>query len=83
MWSLLHDCQWPHFSFFVCLPQMGFAAADAVTGLKLIEGGVPKDRLALLGIPMVPIQIMLPLLLSKYTAGSRPMDIFLKAMPYR
>ena len=62
---------------------MGFAAADAVTGLKLIEEGVPKERLALLGVPMVPIQIMLPLLISKYTSGPRPMDMWLKAIPYR
>ncbi len=63
--------------------QIGFAAADAVTGLKLIQAGVPKERLALLGVPMVPIQIVLPLLISKYTSGPRPLDIWLKAMPYR
>jgi PAT family acetyl-CoA transporter-like MFS transporter 1 len=63
--------------------KIGFAAADAVSGLKLIEEGVPRDSLALLGIPMVPIQIILPLVISKWTAGPRPLDTFLKAMPYR
>jgi hypothetical protein len=67
---------------FVC-HQIGFAAADAITGLKLIEEGVPKETLALLGVPLVPIQIILPLIISKYTTGPNPMDIFLKAMPYR
>lgn len=32
-----------------CVHQIGFAAADAITGLKLIEAGVPKEKLALLG----------------------------------
>ena len=50
--------------------QVGFAAADAVTGLKLIEAGVPKENLALLAIPMVPIQVLLPVYISKYTAGT-------------
>ena len=49
--------------------QVGFSAADSVTGLKLIEAGVPKENLALLAIPMVPIQILLPLYISRYTAG--------------
>lgn len=63
--------------------KIGFAAADSVTGLKLIEAGVPKENLALLAIPMVPIQILLPVYISRYTAGPRPLDVFLKAMPYR
>ena len=40
--------------------QMAFAAADSVTGLKLIEAGLPKEKIALLALPMVPLQIILP-----------------------
>uniref|UniRef100_A0A182M7Q0 Acetyl-coa transporter n=1 Tax=Anopheles culicifacies TaxID=139723 RepID=A0A182M7Q0_9DIPT len=61
----------------------GFAACDAVTSLKLIDAGVPKDKLALLVVPLVPLQIVLPLAISKYTAGTRPMEVYLKAIPYR
>ena len=63
--------------------QIGFCAADSITGLKLIEKGVPKEKLALLAVPMVPIQILLPLLISKYTAGPKPMSLYLKAYPFR
>ncbi|CAM1323485.1 SLC33A1 (predicted) [Pycnogonum litorale] len=59
--------------------KIGFSAADAITGLKLIEAGVPKERLTLLVVPMVPLQILLPLIISKYTAGRKPMDIYMKA----
>lgn len=54
-----------------------------MTGLKLVEAGVPKAQLALLAVPMVPLQILLPLIISKYTAGPRPLDIFYKAFPLR
>jgi PAT family acetyl-CoA transporter-like MFS transporter 1 len=54
-----------------------------VTGLKLVEAGVPKEKLALIAVPLVPLQIILPLIISKYTAGPRPMDVYLKAFPYR
>lgn len=63
--------------------KIGFSAADAVTGLKLVEAGVPKEQMALLAVPMVPLQILLPLVISKYTAGPRPLDVFYKAFPFR
>ncbi|XP_026087080.1 acetyl-coenzyme A transporter 1-like [Carassius auratus] len=63
--------------------KVGFSAADAVTGLKLVEAGVPKEQLALLAVPMVPLQILLPVVISKYTAGPRPLDVFYKAFPFR
>lgn len=67
----------------LCVFQIGFSAADAVTGLKLVEAGVPKEQLALLAVPMVPLQILLPVVISKYTAGPRPLDVFYKAFPFR
>lgn len=63
--------------------RVGFAATDSVTGLKLIEAGVPKETLAMLAIPLVPIQIILPWVISRYTAGPRPLDVYRKAIPYR
>lgn len=63
--------------------KFSFAACDSVSSLKLVDAGVPKDKLALLVIPLVPIQIVLPFIISKHTTGSRPMKIFIKAIPYR
>ncbi|KAK7593139.1 hypothetical protein V9T40_007891 [Parthenolecanium corni] len=63
--------------------QLGFSAIDAVSPLKLVENGVPKDRLALLAIPLVPMQIILPFLISKYMVGPRPMDCYLSVIPLR
>jgi PAT family acetyl-CoA transporter-like MFS transporter 1 len=65
--------------FAVLTSKMAFAAADSVTGLKLIEAGLPKEKIALLALPMVPLQIILPWIISRATAGPRPMDIYLRA----
>lgn len=62
--------------------KIGFAYENAV-GLKLIAAGVHKESLALLAIPMTPLQILLPLVIAKYTSGPKPLDIFLKAIPLR
>lgn len=50
---------------------------------SVVEEGVPKEHLALLAVPMVPVQIILPLIISKYTAGPQPLNTFYKAMPFR
>jgi PAT family acetyl-CoA transporter-like MFS transporter 1 len=51
--------------------------------LKFIEAEVPKEKLSLLAVPLTPIQILLPLILSKYTNGPRPFELFIKAIPFR
>ncbi|KAM7159653.1 acetyl-coenzyme A transporter 1 [Macrochelys suwanniensis] len=71
------------FCILILTAKVGFSAADAVTGLKLVEEGVPKEHLALLAVPIVPLQILLPLIISKYTAGPQPLNTFYKAMPFR
>ncbi|XP_011501252.1 PREDICTED: acetyl-coenzyme A transporter 1 [Ceratosolen solmsi marchali] len=63
--------------------KIGFAASDTVTGLKMVEAGIPKEKFALMAVPMIPLQIILPVFISKYTVGSQPMNIYLKAIPYR
>ena len=47
-------------SLFSLPLQIAFAAADSVTGLKLIEAGLPKEKIAMMALPMVPLQIILP-----------------------
>lgn len=71
------------FCIFLLTCKIGFAAADSVTGLKLLEAGVHKENLALLAIPIVPVQVVLPFLISKHTGGRNPLDIFLTAYPIR
>ncbi|CAL1282574.1 unnamed protein product [Larinioides sclopetarius] len=68
---------------FLLTSKIAFAATDSVTGLKLIEAGVHKENLALLAVPMVPLQILLPVAISRYTNGPRPLSVFLMAYPFR
>merc|ERR1711935_456296 len=38
--------------------KMAFAAVDSVSGLKLLDQGVPKEKMAMLAIPLTPAQIV-------------------------
>lgn len=37
--------------------RIGFAAADSVTSLRLIQHGVPKETLAMLGVALAPLEV--------------------------
>ncbi|XP_049873859.1 acetyl-coenzyme A transporter 1 [Pectinophora gossypiella] len=63
--------------------KLGFSASDAVSGLKLVEAGVPREDLALLAVPLVPVQIIMPIILAKHTTGPAPLSLWLRAFPLR
>ena len=53
-------CVYVHVCVCIKPLQVAFAAADSVTGLKLVETGLPKEKIALVALVMVPLQIVLP-----------------------
>ena len=50
-------------------------AADTLTSRKLLEQGMPKESLASILVLLTPVQIVLPGLISRYTA-SKPLQFF-------
>lgn len=60
-----------------------FATVDVVTNLKLIDYGVPRDKLAIFNIPSFVVQLILPAVISRYTAGRYPMRFYVGAFPFQ
>jgi len=44
---------------------------------------VPKENLALMAIPLVPVDMILPVLVTRYTSRHRQLDVVLRSMPFR
>ena len=59
--------------------KVSFAAVDAVSGLKLLDAGVPKEKMALLAVPLTPIQIVLPIFLAPFTTGAEPLNLWIRS----
>lgn len=55
----------------------------SVSLLKLIEKGVSRESLGLLAGLATPFEILLPVIISKWTNGPNPLHFFIKAYPYR
>lgn len=43
-----------------------------------MEAGLAKETKALLSVPLTPISLLLPVFISRWTAGSRPMALYMK-----
>ena len=61
----------------------GFSASESIFNLKLVEFGVPNDKIAQLQLPMIPVKIIFTIIISRYTVGPRPMNTWLGAFPCR
>lgn len=83
LWKIMKLKPVMRFSLILLTVKASFAAVDAITTLKLIDYGLPKDKVALLSIPLIPLQMVLPFIISRYTTGPYPMNFYIKAFPYR
>jgi len=54
-----------------------------VSKLKLIDAGVSKDDIMIITISMYIVKFIVPLAVSKYTSGTKPMSAYLNLMPIR
>nr|CAH8822495.1 unnamed protein product [Trichobilharzia regenti] len=71
----------PIWQFLILLTtvKICLTASESIFSLKLIEHGFPKERLALFGVILLPVQAILPLLITRWTNGPRPLGVFIIA----
>ncbi|XP_060852728.1 acetyl-coenzyme A transporter 1-like [Rhopalosiphum padi] len=64
--------------------EIGFATTEqSLLILKLIETGVPKHNIMVINSSTYIVNIITPIIISKYTSGPKPMSVFLKVTPAR
>lgn len=63
--------------------RIGYVATDAATGLEFSEIGVPKQHMAVISVIYLPVEVLLPFVISKFTSGPRPMTLWIYAYPVR
>ena len=83
LWKMIRHPMLLKMIFFLATYGFGVSVAESMTNLKLIEKGVPKEKIALLEIPMIPVKILVTLFIAKFTVGSRPMNVWIISFPLR
>lgn len=83
LWKILKLKPVIKLSLILFTVKASFSACDEITTLKLIEFGVPKDKIAILSTAQLPLQLILPFVFSRSITGEKPMDFYIKAFPFR
>lgn len=83
LWKIINLKPFLQVASVLATVDISFAAVDIITNLKLVDYGVPKDAIAIFMIPSFVAQLSLPILISKYTAGSKPLGLYTKVFPFR
>ena len=82
-WAVLKLDLVKDFALVLLTWKIAFAANDAMSGLKLIEMGMPKEHVAYISSIMAPAMIIVTAAIARYTSGPRPLDIAMKVYPWR
>ncbi|XP_060833849.1 acetyl-coenzyme A transporter 1-like isoform X2 [Rhopalosiphum padi] len=83
LWDILKLPNFKILSIALLTSVIGFAPSEKVVNLKLIEIGVPKDNIMIILTGMYFVSIIIPVIAAKYTAGPKPMSIFLNCTPIK
>ncbi|VVC42465.1 Major facilitator superfamily domain,Acetyl-coenzyme A transporter 1 [Cinara cedri] len=64
--------------------KVGFSAMrSSLAYLKLVDVGVPKDDIMVLTTAMFAVKILTPIVVSKYTSGTKPLSVCMNLIPIR
>merc|ERR1719499_257104 len=83
LWKMVRHPMLLKITFFLVTYGFGVSAAESMANLKLIEKGFPKEKIALLEIPMIFVKIFVTIFVSKFTVGPKPMNVWIVAFPLR
>jgi len=65
-------------SLLLLTRSFAFQPADVMAAGRLQDAGFPKESIASIKLLVVPVELMLPWLLTPYTSGPRPLSVILK-----
>lgn len=72
------------FSVILLSVKFSWANYDAVALFKFLDAGVSNEKMIpLQALTGLPVRIIAPFFIAKYTAGSNPTRIYINAIPYR
>ncbi|RWS08540.1 acetyl-coenzyme A transporter 1-like protein [Dinothrombium tinctorium] len=82
LWRILclPSVRW--FAVVLLTCKIATATSDSVTSLKLVEYGLKRDNIGILRLPLIPIQLILPWLVARFTREN-PMKSFYFMYPFR
>ncbi|RWS13296.1 acetyl-coenzyme A transporter 1-like protein [Dinothrombium tinctorium] len=82
LWRILSLPTVRWFAVILLTNKIATSAADSVTSLKLVEYGLKRENIGILRLPLIPLQLILPWIVTRFTT-KRPMKSFYYMYPFR
>jgi len=79
MWRLLRQPPIQKISLHLFTRSLAFIPADVMAPGRLQDIGFPKESLAGIKLVVTPLELVMPWILSPFTAGERPLNVILVA----
>ena len=83
LWSIIRLPMMPVMILVLFTTSFPFSAAEDIANLKLIEFGVPGEKIAALSLPMIPVKFIVAFIITKFVVGPKPIVVYLGAYPFR
>ncbi|VVC28207.1 Major facilitator superfamily domain,Acetyl-coenzyme A transporter 1 [Cinara cedri] len=83
LWTILKLPKMKLLAVALLTARIGFAAMDGVSILKLIDAGFPKDDIMILTTASYVIKFTMPIFVTNYITGPKPISYYLKVTPIR
>lgn len=81
-WKIV--CLKPIHKIIFCLFTLRIGlATESMSFMKIVEQGVPKEKIGLLAVPLSPLQILIPFAISRLLNGNSPFKYFKYAVMFR
>ncbi|RWS03454.1 acetyl-coenzyme A transporter-like protein [Dinothrombium tinctorium] len=82
LWNILCLPTLRYFALILLTINIATAAADSVTKLKLVEYGLKRENIGLMDLPILPLQLVLPWLVTKF-GTKQPLKSSYYLYPFR
>jgi MFS transporter, PAT family, solute carrier family 33 (acetyl-CoA transportor), member 1 len=63
--------------------RLAFSGIESALDIELLQKGVPKRMLLLIGVTLTPLEMLFSVLAASWTAGSRPFELWGRVYPFR
>ncbi|XP_022174752.1 acetyl-coenzyme A transporter 1-like [Myzus persicae] len=83
LWDIINKPKIKLLAMALLTARFGFSGTDSASNLKLIDAGVSKDDIMITTTGMYAVKFIMPIFVSKYCSGSKPMDIYLTMIPIK
>lgn len=83
LWDILKKPKIKLLAIALLTARFGFSGTDAASNLKLIDAGISKDDIMITVTGMYAVKFIMPIFVSKYITGPKPMDLYLTMTPIR